>query len=419
MGQISYRVRQTGKAMAVFLLGFAICGANETCGQDSPKVASPTESYKAALAPFDATRNQPDDLTDADKVALGIGMARAGQDCQALSSNTSSFSQNADQLLALGRLCLFGQQFEQARADLVNYLALPQPPQREQALLMLVHAFLGLDSPGSAEAQIQSLLGDYPYDASIHHAIDDVIDPAEASGIDEIALQLCQTQTAATLPVLKSGRALENRESSVSAAALFSDAMRCAALAHFLGQPDKVNQLVSISQQSSWEGTADLPIIQAAVRRQLMVGEQAPLSVLHAHLLGAATLVRRTISLGRGTALLVPFTLWSPSTPAILANLARSAPHQLIYAITSWHVNTGAADQPSRQLLDGLRSWRRSLPPHVIILILPDAELSSLAADTFPAGIAIRDQKVLANMPLSGRGSQQLLLRSLTRKHRD
>jgi hypothetical protein len=167
------------RGLAVFVSFFLLIGAHLLPSQGSPRPLSPTEAYKAALAPFTATRSQAGDLTDADKYALGIAMAQASRDCLALSSDVSAFAGNAKELFALGQLCIFGQQFEPARAALVDYLALPQPPQREQALLLLVRAFLGLDSPVSAEAQVDSLLRDYPYDASIHAAIDQVIGNTE------------------------------------------------------------------------------------------------------------------------------------------------------------------------------------------------------------------------------------------------
>ncbi len=403
--------------MLVILL-LAIC-QNRVLGQEKPNLLplSPTESYKSALAPFKATRNQPDDLTDADKVALGIGMARAAHDCLALSSNTTSFSENATELFALAQLCIFGQQFEPARADVVNYLALPQPPQREQALLLLVRAFLGLRAPDSAEAQIDSLLRDYPYDASIHMAIDQVIDEAEGSlftpSFNDIALKLCQIQTAATLPVLRGGRTLEGKDSTVSAATLFIDAVRCAALSRSTGQSDNLNELASVAEESSWAGTADLPVMKQALRREQIVGKRVPIESLDGHAMATAGLSPRVVSLIRGRRLVIPFTLWSPSASEVLTTLAQSAPQQILYAITSWRANTGGEDKPSSQVLDGLRSRRRSLPQHVLILIVPDTELDSFAADTFPAGILISDGKVLMNSPLSGKGEQRRLLNLL------
>jgi hypothetical protein len=379
--------------------------------QDDSKALSPTESYKAALGPFTATRSQSNDLTDADKMALDIGMAQAARDCLALSASNSAYPNHATELFALGQLCIFGRQFEPARARLVEYLALSKPPQREQALLLLVQAFLGLKEPANAVSQVDSLLRDYPYDASIHSAIDQVIDETEGDGpyLNELALGLCAAQSAATLPLLASGRILEGKDGKASAATLFADAVRCDALATASGKPPALQSFADILQHPAWAATADRRLMQAVLERQQMVGTQTPVSSIHGHLVGANTLVPRTLSLTHGTVLLVPFTLWSPSMPEVARDVSQSAPQQPIYAMTSWHANTGGKDAPSSQVLEGLLSWRRRLPPHVLLFVVPDEVLSSFHADTFPAGILIREGTVVSNGVVSGRGAERFL----------
>jgi hypothetical protein len=403
------------RKLAILASFFLFIGARLLPGQESSRPLSPTEAYKAALAPFTETRSQANDLTDADKYALGIGIAQASRDCIALSSDLSAFAGNDKELFALGQLCIFGQQFEPARAALVDYLALPKPPQREQALLLLVRAFLGLDSPVSAEAQVDSLLSAYPYDAPIHGAIDQIIDNTEGiKDLSFLALRLCATQGAATLPLLAGGKVLDGKDGSASATTLFADAVRCAELAHSSSKSDNLKDLAAIVQEPNWVGTADLAPMRAALERQQMVGKSVTLTSLHGYLLGTNGLVLRAISLKRGTVLLVPFTLWSPSTPEIASDLAKHAPQQPIYAITSWHANTGREDVRSRDVLEGLRSWQRSLPKKVSILIVPDSVLGEFHSDVFPAGILIRDGTVLSNIVLSGEGAERLLVNSLT-----
>ena len=401
---------QKTRKLAVFAGLLLVMSAHWAIGQENSRPLSPTESYKEALAPFTETRGQPNDLTDADKFALGIGIAQASRDCVALSSDVSSFAGDASQLFALGQLCIFGQHFEPARAALVDYLALPQPPQREQALVLLARAFLGLNDPGSAEAQVRSLLRDYPYDPPIHAAIDRVIDNTEGAALNDLALKLCATQSAATLPLLASGKALEGKDGSASAATLFTDAVRCANLANHSSGPNSLQDLAAIAQQTSWAGTADWALMHDALERQQMVGGNAPLSFLHGYLLGINGLVPRTVSLRHGTVLLVPFTLWSPSTPQVASDLAKLTPQQPIYAITSWHANTGREDIRSSEVLDGLRSWQRNLPKKVSILIVPDSVLSDFHSDAFPVGILIRKGVVLSNTVLSSDGAERLLV---------
>jgi hypothetical protein len=411
------------------------------------QVQSPSEAYKAAMAPFIAAKAQPDDLTDADKFALGIGKAQASRDCIALSADMSAFATNEKELIALGELCIFGEQYEPARAALVKYLALPEPPERKLALVLLVRALLGLNEPDGAELQVRSLLRDYPYDAQIHFAIDQVIDAMEGSNSKNPMqalelLQLCQSQNVVTLPLLTSGKALEGKDFSASASVLFSDAVRCAGLAEAIGktptqdlasgdsgvtpesrlaealhkasvQADTMHELTTIAQQPSWAGTADLAPMEAALARQRMVGTRVPLSSLHGHVLSNRTLVPSTVPLTRGTVLLLPFTLWSPSAANVARSVTSFAPHQSIYAITSWSANTGGNDAPSTLILEALRLWQQTRPLHVSMLIVPDAELRAFHADSFPAGVVIIDGVVDSNSLLSSQGAVRMLVRAL------
>jgi hypothetical protein len=370
------------------------------------------------MAPFNAARAQSGDLTDADKFALGIGMADALRNCLALSADISAFATDPKELLALSELCIFGQQYEPARATLEKYLAVPEPPERKLALILLVRALLGLNEPNSAEAEVRSLLRDYPYDAQIHFAVDQVIDglEAESPGFNRLALQLCATQNANTLPLLISGKALEGKDINASPSVLFADAVRCAALTAELGKAstqDTLSELTAIAQQPGWIPTADFAPMQAALARQTAVRGRVPLSGLHGHLISNSTLLPRSISLEGGTTLLVPFTLWAPSALDVVLDLARFAPQQPIYAITSWRANTGREDVPSHEILTALSAWRQNLPRHVYMLIVPDIELRAFHADSFPLGIVVSGGVVRWNSILSSRGAERMLVHAL------
>jgi hypothetical protein len=380
---------------------------------------SPSEAYKAALAPFNAAKAQPDDLTEADRFALEDGMALASRDCLAISANPSTFATNETELLALSQLCIFGQQYEPARSTLVTYLGLPNPAERKLALVLLVRAFLGLNQPDSAEPQVRSLLRDYPYDAQTHFAIDQVLDALEGvSTFDNyLALKLCTTQNEATLPLLESGKALTGKELSASASVLFADAVRCAAVDSELGKSsvhNNMHRLSAIVAKPDWAGTADLAPMQAALARQQMVGTRVPVTLLHGSALGGHTLVPRAVPLENGTVLLMPFTLWSPSAFNMALSLSKFKPNQHIYVITSWSANTGLEDAPSNQILAALRSWQQPLPPRISMIVVPDSTLRAFHADSFPAGIAIRDGMVRSNGVLSSQGAKRVLFQSLT-----
>jgi len=402
----------------VLSLLFALTGDPGLAQRSSAKL-SPSEAYKAAMAPLNAARAQPDDLTDADKLALGIGMADALRNCLALSADISAIATDPKELLALGELCIFGQQYEPARVTLEKYLAVPEPPERKLALVLLVRALLGLNEPNSAEAEVRSLLRDYPYDAQIHFAVDQVIDglEGESPGFNRLALQLCATQNANTLPLLISGKGLEGKEINASPSVLFADAVRCAGLTAELEKAntqDALPKLTAIAQQPSWTPTADLAPMQAALARQTAVGGRVPLSELHGHFISNSVLLPRSISLVGGTVLLVPFTLWAPSALDVVLDLARFAPQQPIYAITSWGANTGREDVPSREILMALNSWRQNLPRHVSMLIVPDNELRAFHGDSFPSGIVVSGGVVRWNSVLSSRGAERMLVHALS-----
>ncbi len=389
----------------------------------TPEQLSPAEAFASALAPFNAARAQPDDLTEADTIALGVGAEHAGRDCISLQPRMEEWAAQPAQLIGLARLCIFGRQYEAARTAAVRYLALLDPPERELALLLLVRALLGLKAPGSAEPQLQSLLRDYPYDAQIHFAADQVIDATEDAGesLNRLALKLCGMENAATLPLLAAGKALPGKDASASGGILFADAVRCATLAKQSGDIAEVplmNQLRAVVAGPAWQGTADYAGMREALYRAEMVGKPVPLPAMEGRRIpaaGAPTPV--TVRLGQGTVVLIPFTLWSPSAASILRSLALSLPGQTLYAVTSWAANTGEADTPSPAVLAALRTRQQGLPPRVRVLLVPDSTLQTLHADAFPSAIVLRNGTVAANQPLAGEGSIRSLLVSLPANH--
>jgi hypothetical protein len=409
-------IRNRNSVFVYFLLAL-ICGRG--LAQDSAKPLSPSEAYKAAFAPFQASRTQPDDLTDADRFALQIGIARASHDCRALSSDTPSLDADEKELIALGNLCLFGQEFGPARAALTKYLALPQPPERKRAMVLLVQALLGLNDPGSAELVVRSLLKDFPYDADIHFAIDQVIDASEglSDGLNKMAFNLCATQNGVTLPLLASGKALEGKEANASAGVLFNDAVRCVSLAKGGDEPsglEVMRQLAAIAQMESWQATADYSSMQASLQRQQMVGKPVSLSSLHGFTFTNGRLVPRSVALKRGTVILLPFVLWSPNASDEANRLARLAPQHTIYAITSWSANTGRDDVSSSEISTALQGWQKNLPANVHMVIVPNAELSVFHVDSYPGGIVIREGTLLWNGVLSSPGAEHMLLSTLS-----
>ena len=402
----------------VFIFSFTllIC-AHQLFAQENTEKSSPTDSYRAAFEPYNATRSQPNDLTDADRFALNLGMTRAYHDCAKLSTKISAFENDEKELFSLGQLCIFGKQYEMARVALVRYLTLPQQPKREQALVLLTRTFLGLNTIESAAAQVRTLLLVFPYDASIHSVINEVIDRTEGESgyLNKLTEELCVAQSTATLPLLQKAADLDGAQGKLTAASLFIDAMRCSsALRNSTKLPD-INALAAIAQEPAWKVRSDLPSVQRALDRQKMVGAPAPLSTLRGSLVGSASmkpanLTSKNIPVMHDNVLLVFFTLWSASTPDALREIAKRAPQQMIYAISSWGANTGSESVHPDNVLDGIRAWKQAAPKNVQFVLVPDAVINSFHVDTYPTGVLIKDGIVRANTVLTGEGDVRVLL---------
>jgi hypothetical protein len=411
--------------MRVALFCFALPLFLPSPAQQAGSQLSPSEALRVAMDPFNQARGQNNDLTDADKLALSLGITRAAHDCLALTADPKDLTKDAAQKLALGRLCLFGQQFEPARAALVEYLVLPAPPEREAAMVLLARAFLGLKELNSAYAQVLSLLHDYhyPYDAQIHLAADAVIDASEGWDSDPekqlnwMAMDLCQQQRVATLPLLVAGKGLPGKDGDVAASTLYADALRCVALARSLGDKsteEAMAQLASVEQQPIWQHTAEFALMQEALARAEMAGQPTTLATLHTHQLNATgALVSKSLPLRREPIVLAAFTLWSPSAAERIRTLASAASAHSVYAVTSWSANTGGTDAPTPRTIEALRLWQRNLPAQIPLLVVPVAELRTFHIDQFPAAIAIREGTVVSNAALADDGAVRMTIQSL------
>jgi hypothetical protein len=255
----------------VFCLFWAILPAQ---AQQESQQLSPSEALRWAMDPFNQARSQNGDLTDADKLALSLGESRAAQDCLALTASPQSTLSDPAELLALGKLCLFGQQFEPARATLVNYLALPTPPEREIALILLSRAFLGLRSPGSVAIQVLTLIRDYPYDAEVQLAADQAISACEEENYavpGTYVTEICKKQLAVALPLLSQGKPLPGKDETILPARLYADAIRCARLAQDAKDQSDDNSLKAIWRRFSSNRIGKAPPIYRPCNMHLRV----------------------------------------------------------------------------------------------------------------------------------------------------
>ena len=380
---------------------------------------TPADAYDYAMQPFTNARNSPNDLTEADQWALGVGVARARQSCEGLMKEKL----HGEDLLALGKLCIFGQDFDPARRTLIDYLVLPQPKSLELCRLLLTRAFLGLHSTASAESQIESLLSLYPYDASIHLGIDMVDDSAAASdSVDDLLVigRLNEQQIPHILDALAhGGNVPASNGDSVDSTLLVRDALRIAdALRRSSRQTDADKILAQVKtdiEAPAILNSAFYPAIHNAVTRYELYLQRSPVRSFHAVTLPATgPLVPRVIPLydpdptahrtvrGSGDhtttrmsddrTLVLVFSLAGPaSSPAIqhiVNDLAKDhiTPGLKVVAVTSWAANIGV-DAPTPELLATIRGFRVTLPASLPAYVVPNSELKPFAIDMWPAAI--------------------------------
>jgi hypothetical protein len=396
---------------------------------------SPAEAYLYAMQPFNQARSAPNDLSDADQWALGIGVSRAKEQCEAL----AKVKLTGEDLLAFGKLCIFGQDFDPARQSLIDYLALPQAKSPELGRLLLTRAFLGLRSIVSAESQLESLLSLYPYDASIHLGIDMVVDTAAASESSDDLLvidRLNEQQLPNTLNALAhGGNVPTSNGDQIDAVLLVDDALRCADTLRRAFKQDAADETVAKVKAAVAADTivnsALYPAIQNSLTRYALAGQPTAVRTLHGQELpmtgppipravplydtdpAAHRIVRHVgantmISTLDDRTLVTVFSLAGPSSQSaiqqILARFTKDhiIPGLKVIAVTSLAANVGS-DAPNAPVLEAIRAFRSALPPTLPVYLVPDSQLQPFAIDRWPAAILLDGKgKILWLNTLSG-----------------
>jgi hypothetical protein len=395
---------------------------------------TPTAAYQYAMEPFNNARNASDDLTDADQWALHLGMQRANDQCEALEAQKFT----GEDRFALGKLCIFGQDFGLARENLIAYLESPAPQSPEVGRLLLLRAFLGLHQIAAAESQAESLLSAFAYDASIHIGIDQIIDAA-AAGIsaDDLGViaRLQEQQLPHILDALAAGGSLKGNGDFVDPATLVHDALSIAGALRFNGKADDAEKIVGqVSADAASDAivhSASNAAVQNALTRYAFFQQPSPVRAFHGvELPTAGTSPHRTVLLydphpaahrmvrrvGANTlvrmlddrTLILVFSLAGPASgPAInkiTEQLAKDhiTPGLKVVAVTSWAANLGV-DAPDAAALASLRAFRSTIPAKLPVLIVPDSELHPFAIDQWPAALLVSGKgRVLWLDTLSG-----------------
>ncbi len=385
--------------------------------QPGPRISpqlTPSEELKSAMIPFDQARRQPDDLTEADVLALRVGRNQAAPACVRIHADGTANIAPAE-LLALSRLCLFGHQFLQARNAATQYLQLELEPDRRTAKELLTQAFLGLHDTSNAAVQVRSLLGETTYDASLHTLLMQVIGTGALRQGDWLHLtdDLCAAEISDSLKQLEAGTGFPGADAS-SPGQLYRDTLTCVRVIALVHDPVSTSTLArarDLPSSPGWHASAEQLPMQMALERFDLEQKQSPVLRIDAKKIGrSGPETPRLLDLQHGSFLLVPSTLWAADTARLVSDLVSAAPSLPIYLLTSWAANTGGRDQPDPQTLAGLRGLAAQIPSRVSVLIVPDQILKQFHIDVYPAAITGIDGTVKLDTALDSETAERMTL---------
>lgn len=391
--------------------------------KDQPKpivpVVSPKEAYSFALDPLLQARQAPDDLTEADKWALGVGIARAADSCKSIADKMPT----DENLLDLGQLCLFGQQHEIAADALKRYITLKNPSNLEQGRILLSQAYVNLQSYTSAESQVESLLEEFPYDAKIHFSCDFILDnaegtkedPATIKGMDAITVvrRLNKLQYSHTLEALAKTGSISSADNSatVKASQLIKDALRAARIFKEEGDTKQAEKIIDAVKEalktSALSMSLEFDSMKNALDRYELVDHKVMEEKLRGdRLLQTGTFVKHIASLSESNSIFIAFSFAAPQSAQVIQNIATAVKNKQglhIYAVTSYMANNGV-EEKTDSVVNALKALRSMIPSNVTLMVLPEVELQMFSIDSYPTGAVVGKDRVVHFLePLTGK----------------
>ena len=385
----------------------------------------PSAAYLYALQPVDVVRRSPDNMSDAERYAWEVAIARAAKLCAAAKSS----DYRGEELYSLAQLCALGKQYPQAVGAIQKYLAGESPKNTELARGLWARSALQMQDGRMAQRITEQLIDMYPYDAVVHSVSQDVM--MSLAGPDEgSAIALAMRRFPSLLGAIGTGKPLRSPSGDfeLSTAVLFRDALKLAAIYKHRGDD---NEAQSVLQQIAGRLEpigAQVPATQhkqidTAVKQFLMLGKPAaPIEysrrVPKTQKRAPATLQPK----GKVTVLLF-YTSWCAQCFKALADLpklaARYGGKVAAYAVTTpdiFAVNRMEPASIEKALLAEFKAQTAGIP----MLIADDDVRRSFAIDDYPTLVVVDGKgvvKYLDELPhdtFQPRGYIDRMLRRLT-----
>ncbi len=190
-----------------------------------PPVESPGEIYREAMHPLDIVRSSLDNWSDAELGALTVGIHKAHDACEA----TKPADYSGDDVYDLARLCALGQDWSNANAAALAYIASRQEAHQAQAYALSVNALVHMNAMDLALETTREMLRRSPYDAEVAYAVRYMKDTLEQAS-NPAALKLASEEHAAIVDALKKDAPLKavSGDAEMSVGALYESAMELA-----------------------------------------------------------------------------------------------------------------------------------------------------------------------------------------------
>jgi thiol-disulfide isomerase/thioredoxin len=345
---------------------------------------SPGEIYKEAMHPLDVVRSSLDNWSDAELGALSVGIHKAHDACEAVKPADYA----GDDLYDLARLCALGQDWSNANAAALAYIASKQEKHQAQAYALSVNALVHMNAIDLALETTREMLGRSPYDAEVAYAVRYMKDTLEQAS-NPAALKLAGEEHAAIVEALKKGASLKavNGDAVMSVGALYESAMELAFLQRYAG--DDAGAAVTVADVDGvlpqTVKSEDATRIAAVRTRYGLLGERLPeVKVLRALESPAARAVIDTHS--SSATVLVLFPDWCGGCRKMMKTLTefgranKDGPiraYGLVFADDSV-IPVQAAHE---EILKGLRG--------TATLVVADSTTQMLGATDFPLGIVL------------------------------
>lgn len=260
--------------------------ATDTGSSSTLPVKTPGYLYKEAMHPLDVVRRSLDNWSDVELGALGVGMHKAHEECDA--SKPDDYT--GEDLYDLARLCALGQHWEGTNKAAQQYITSGADAHRTQAYALSVNAMVHLNAIDLATQTTLEMLRKLPYDAEVAYAVRYMKDHSEQQG-NTAAMEIAEREHPALVSALKQNAPLKavHGDAAISRGALYDSAMELAFWQRYRG--DNAGSAATVAD------------IEAALKRD------APLEAEDAQMV--ASVRRRYALLG---------TKFAP--PAILRSLA-------------------------------------------------------------------------------------------------